>query len=80
MAKRRSTRARKGKAEVTQLPVSQPADVPLVAAAAEEVVPDWQPSIAGADTDATPTDRPLRVYADGEALSLVSGTVLLPAS
>lgn len=61
-------KTRKDMKVVTALPVSKPADVPVVSALAEESVPEKapqpspsSPSTSGAEADS----RPVRVYADG---------------
>ena len=61
-------KTRKEKNVVTALPVSKPADVPVVSALAEESIPEKapqpspsSPSTSGAEADS----RPVRVYADG---------------
>lgn len=63
-------KTRKDMKVVTALPVSKPADVPVVSALAEESVPEKapqpspsSPSTSGAEADS----RPVRVYADGTA-------------
>jgi len=61
-----------GKTTTTSIPDSHPVDAPLVAATTEETVPNWQPSPPGTTEKGVvqqapvPTDRPVRVYADGE--------------
>ena len=70
MVKRRSAASTKRTVKVvTSLPVSQPADAPLTRADQEEVIREpTSPSAVSTATadDSTPSDRPLRVYADGE--------------
>lgn len=63
-------KTRKDRSVVTALPVSKPADVPVVSALAEESIPEKapqpapsSPSTSGAEADS----RPVRVYADGIA-------------
>ena len=67
----KSRAAKKAKTVHTELPVSQPADVPLVAAGTNEVLANVA-STSGQDTG-TP-ERPLRVYADGKASATQLGT------
>ena len=69
MVKRRSAASTKRNKVVTSLPVSQPADAPLTRADQEEVIrePTSTSAVSTATADdSTPSDRPLRVYADGE--------------
>ena len=73
-------KTRKDRNVVTALPVSKPADVPVVSALAEESIPDKapQPSPSSPSTSGAEADtRPVRVYADGTAddWSAVSVTV-----
>lgn len=61
-------KTRKDNSVVTALPVSKPADVPVVSALAEESIPDKapQPSPSSPSTSgAEANSRPVRVYADG---------------
>lgn len=63
-------KTRKDRNVVTALPVSKPADVPVVSALAEESIPDKapQPSPSSPSTSGAEADtRPVRVYADGTA-------------
>ncbi|KAK9828668.1 hypothetical protein WJX72_001433 [[Myrmecia] bisecta] len=60
-----------GKKRVTKLPVSHPADVPVVSADTDELVPGtpaWEPNTAStsrSEEEAAGLGRPVRVYADG---------------
>lgn len=63
-------KTRKEKPVVTAIPLSKPADVPVVSASAEELIPQkapdtepCSPSTSGAEDGS----RPVRVYADGES-------------
>ena len=67
-------KSRKEKSVVTAIPQSKPADVPVVSALTEELIPDKapepvpsSPSTSGAEDGS----RPVRVYADGEIDELV---------
>lgn len=51
--------------QVTEIPVSQPADVRLVAADVNEELP----GTSGSNAEDGQPDRPLRVYADGAGLA-----------
>ena len=70
MVKKRSKRT------VTALPVSHPASPPMVHANDTEIIPDDPPPQAAttaeqpAAEEAGPSSRPVRLYADGEFLSL----------
>ena len=72
MVKKRSAASSKRKV-VTSLPVSQPADAPLTSAEQEEIIRDPPASTSAVSNttadDNTPSERPLRVYADGETRS-----------
>lgn len=70
MVKKRTAASSKRKV-VTSLPVSQPADAPLTSAEQEEIIRDPPASTSAVSTadDNTPSERPLRVYADGETRS-----------
>ena len=53
----------------TDLPPSRPADVPVVSAAANEIVPEKAPQLVPSSpstSDEPDASRPIRVYADGE--------------
>ncbi|KAL3147610.1 hypothetical protein ABBQ38_014661 [Trebouxia sp. C0009 RCD-2024] len=66
-------KTRKDNSVVTALPVSKPADVPVVSALAEESIPDKapQPSPSSPSTSgAEANSRPVRVYADGQQLDV----------
>ena len=67
MVKRRAKKAEKARTVQTELPVSQPADVPLVAADVSEELPDQQPAASTSGQEPQASGRPLRVYADGGA-------------
>ena len=54
---------------VTAIPASNPADVPVISALAEETIPDKAPEpVPSSPPSANGEDssRPVRVYADGE--------------
>jgi choline-phosphate cytidylyltransferase len=73
MAKSRAVRSKKtdSVSTTTSIPESYPVDAPLVSAATEEKVPNWKRTPVGETKNGVvqqapvPTDRPVRVYADG---------------
>ena len=74
MAKSRAVRSKKtdSVSTTTSIPESYPVDAPLVSAATEEKVPNWKRTPVGETKNGVvqqapvPTDRPVRVYADGK--------------
>ena len=74
MAKSRAVRSKKidSVSTTTSIPESYPVDAPLVSAATEEKVPNWKRTPVGETVNGVvqqapvPTDRPVRVYADGK--------------
>ncbi len=81
MGKPSKSKKASGSKTTTAIPDSHPVDAPLVSAATEEKVPNWQPSQPGPTRNGVvqqapvPTDRPVRVYADGAMLLPSDGDV-----
>lgn len=73
MARAKAAKARKGDSVSTSIPDSHPVEAPLVSATTEEKVPGWKRTPVGETKNGVvqqapvPTDRPVRVYADGES-------------